>query len=438
LQVWGKVLTWQGTFSYYMGRLETAVRLLRQGLNLLDEVEVAGMDTTADQAWALHMLAVTARELGNWEDYESLSEQSLALYRAARDRWGVALLTGGAASIALHSATHDEARSLAEESLALRQEIGDRWGTANVLHILGALSCVQAKFDEAEQLFREGIAIHQEVGHHGVEARVGLLWLTYTLIWRGMINEAYEVAQESLARFDDAGQRFSSDSGFARWRLAEAQRHLGRYEEARIQIQTSQDYCRELNRAAVFAFLRASLGGVVLALESYSEARSLLQESLALSYEIQLTVPDPLAFSLTFLVYAARGLGELGQARGYLRQALQRAADTRNALSLIEVLPAAALVLADGGDSVRSGAERAVELYALASRYPLIASSQWYEDVVGRHIAAVATTLPPDVVAVAQERGRARDLWETVEELLVELEDVSGEDWRSYKQERQS
>ena len=36
-------------------------------------------------------------------------------------------------------------------------------------------------------------------------------------------------------------------------------------------------------------------------------------------------------------------------------------------------------------------------------------------------IAAVAETLPPDVVAAAQERGRVRDLDATVAELLVEL-----------------
>jgi hypothetical protein len=62
-----------------------------------------------------------------------------------------------------------------------------------------------------------------------------------------------------------------------------------------------------------------------------------------------------------------------------------------------------------------------VQFYALASRYPLVANSCLSEDVAGRHIAAVAATLPPDVVAAAQERGRARDLEATVEELLVEL-----------------
>ena len=36
-------------------------------------------------------------------------------------------------------------------------------------------------------------------------------------------------------------------------------------------------------------------------------------------------------------------------------------------------------------------------------------------------IVAVAEMSPADVVAAAQERGRARDLWATVEELLAEL-----------------
>jgi hypothetical protein len=66
--------------------------------------------------------------------------------------------------------------------------------------------------------------------------------------------------------------------------------------------------------------------------------------------------------------------------------------------------------------------ERAVELYALASRYPFVANSPWFENVAGRHVAAAAASLPPDVVAAAQERGRARDLEATVAELLAELE----------------
>ena len=75
-----------------------------------------------------------------------------------------------------------------------------------------------------------------------------------------------------------------------------------------------------------------------------------------------------------------------------------------------------ALLLADRGE-----AERSVELYALASRYGYVANSRWFEDVFGRPIAAAAASLPPEVVAVAKERGRGRDLLATVNELSVDL-----------------
>jgi hypothetical protein len=85
--------------------------------------------------------------------------------------------------------------------------------------------------------------------------------------------------------------------------------------------------------------------------------------------------------------------------------------------SLATPLPAIALLLADQGEK-----ERALELYALASRAPYVANSRWFEDIAGRYIAAVAASLPPEVVAAAQGRGRARDLDATAEELLAELE----------------
>ena len=75
----------------------------------------------------------------------------------------------------------------------------------------------------------------------------------------------------------------------------------------------------------------------------------------------------------------------------------------------------------DGSGRSSPDIERAVELYALASRYPYVANSRWFEDVAGREIAAAAEALPPGVIARAQARGRTRDLWATVEELLGEL-----------------
>ena len=72
--------------------------------------------------------------------------------------------------------------------------------------------------------------------------------------------------------------------------------------------------------------------------------------------------------------------------------------------------------------------ERAVELYALASRYPYVANSCWFELVFGRHIEAVTATLPPEMAEAARERGRAPDLQTAVKELLAELRGWNSQD----------
>ena len=119
------------------------------------------------------------------------------------------------------------------------------------------------------------------------------------------------------------------------------------------------------------------------------------------------------------LGYADRGQGGSHQAWRRLREALSAAVERRFYLSLVTGLPAVALLLLDVGET-----ERAVELYALASCHGYVANSRWFEDVAGKEIAAVAASLPPDVLAAAQERGKARDLWETAGELVKELENV--------------
>ena len=114
------------------------------------------------------------------------------------------------------------------------------------------------------------------------------------------------------------------------------------------------------------------------------------------------------------LAYAARRAGQSSEAGEHLLHALQMATEIGAFLPLVYALPAMALLLADQGEQ-----ERAIELYQLASRYPLVAKSRWFEDIVGRHIAGVAAALPPEVVAAAQECGLSRNLEITVKELLT-------------------
>ena len=120
---------------------------------------------------------------------------------------------------------------------------------------------------------------------------------------------------------------------------------------------------------------------------------------------------------LATLAYAERYTGEGVQAKEHLTEALRRGTKVRDYLGVLTALPAVALLLVDDGQR-----QRGVELYALVSSHGYVANSVWFDDVVGKEIAAIAETLPTDVVSAAQKRGKARDLWMTVEELLEEFE----------------
>jgi hypothetical protein len=83
---------------------------------------------------------------------------------------------------------------------------------------------------------------------------------------------------------------------------------------------------------------------------------------------------------------------------------------------------ATALHLADLATASPQEGLRAVEFYALASRYPTVANSRWFEEIAGNRIAALTARLPQEAVAAARARGEARDLAATVADLRGEFE----------------
>jgi tetratricopeptide (TPR) repeat protein len=156
------------------------------------------------------------------------------------------------------------------------------------------------------------------------------------------------------------------------------------------------------------------LGMAALPAGEYEDAYSWLQEALDIFHSFAMRGEQARTEPVAGL--AAQRMGQPDRAREHLVEALRLGRELDSWPPVALALPAIALLLADRGQI-----ERAVELYALASRYPYVANSRWFEDVAGREISALTATLPPEVVAAAQARGRARDLWATAEELLAEL-----------------
>jgi tetratricopeptide (TPR) repeat protein len=277
---------------------------------------------------------------------------------------------------------------------------------------------------------RKAIHVLRELGNP-----VWLAWtlnnLARVLFHQADYAQALSLLQQSQAIAKDLGDL--SDSFLKSIWLGNVEMHLGRYERAQSRGKRVLDLCaRDLRPGDallmadqqlkgrmqhILGHARLLLGSVALVRGACADAKALLEESAAaLRQEGEHTV---LGQALAVLALAARTLGQSSLARQSLREAMDSVIETQGYSKgyyapRICALLACSLLLIDRGDF-----ERAIELYTLASRY--VGNSRWFEDVAGKHIAAAAANLPPEAVAAAQERGRARDLWATAAELLADL-----------------
>ena len=336
----------------------------------------------------------------------------------------------------------ERSRRLAENSLALYRELDDQCKVAYILHLMSVSAMRRGQLEEAAQLLREVVAMSQGVWTR-INSATALLRVAEVCIYDGQFQRARAVLEGSLADFDQLGD--TQGSMCRHGRIGFAQLGLGQYEEARGQAERVYALCQEYGLPFFYEPLPADLLACVELVEAqrlvvggtsaptlesgeseraYAQAERLPLECVEFyrKHELVGQGQGHLGVVFSLQAMAARGLGMPDQARHNLNLALQASAEEA---FMVQVFPISgtALLLADAGEH-----ERAVDLYALASRYPYVANSRWFYDVFGRHIDAIASTLLPDVAEAARERGRARDLQATVKELLAELEGWDSQD----------
>jgi tetratricopeptide (TPR) repeat protein len=338
-----------------------------------------------------------------------LFAQSLTLYRDLGDQGPAALVLYLMGHTALFLGDPDAAKYF-QESLEIRRALGNQIGVAESLTGLGHPLFLRQP-EKAEILRRECLAICRETGDPFTIA-LGLHYLGSTLTFAGKFAEAHSYYSASANIHNDLGaRRYIADVDTS---LGFIQVHLGHYKQARAQIQQGLELAREIGYSVIIGLSLVALGHAMLAMDAHTEAEQLLQEAVDL-YRM-LGQREWLVWALAWLGHAAYAQGKRAQARQHLHEALQTGDAPLSVILSTAALSTIALLLADQGEPAR-----AVELYALASCYPYVANSRWFEDVAGRHIADAAAELPPDIIAAAREHGRARDPRATVKELLAEL-----------------
>jgi predicted ATPase/DNA-binding SARP family transcriptional activator len=410
LSVQVRALGWQSAFAQELGHTELADQLLQRCQALVEKLTLSRQDARAERAFVLRRMGEMAYS-SDLKTAGRLFEQSLALYRASGDRWGTAYVLRALGSVALNAGNYSRSKQLYEESLAIRRALGDQGGIANSLQGLGRVALSLGEIEQGERLVREGIAISEEIGDQAGIVK-GLGNLSVLLPWSGRFAEAETLLEKSVAICNDLGFRVGLVS--TRAHLSVMKVHLGAYKPACSLAKLNLALAREINHSWGVGHALLLLGVMASVEKAHDRAWQFLQESLSTYREAG--ERDMTGFVLAFSGVVALRLEQISLARQCFCEALRMLSITRTFEPSVAAVANVALFLTKQNQS-----ERAVELYATVSRYPLVSSSRLYQDCIGRYIAAVAATLPPDVVTAAQERGRARDLDATVAGLLVEL-----------------
>ncbi|MFN2164676.1 MAG: tetratricopeptide repeat protein, partial [Anaerolineae bacterium] len=406
-----KALTWHALFVRLTGYAALAEPVLEQSIVLLDALASRNQDVRAERAFALLEMGRQAFDLDRARAERCL-ERSLELYQALDDRWGTAdtLYTLGWLADGLGS--YDRARHLLDESLAIRQAVGDRQGTVHSLVLLGLIALRVGQLEQGESLLRQSIAQLREMGER-VGLADGLHYLGFAAFLQGRFEHGIALQEECLAIATDLA--LGHPRGMALQALGTYHAMLGRYEQARAYATTGLAHARLLDDAYVIGATCVVLGLISLAQEDYVHTQRWLEQGLA-AYQ-EMGQQDAQSWSLAYLGYAAQGLGDLIQARHYLYQALQMGIETDAFLPIVVALSGSALLMARIGD-----AERAVELWALLSHYPLISNAPLLQDTAGRYIAAATAALSPEATVMAKERGLTHDLYAAATQILAWLD----------------
>jgi tetratricopeptide (TPR) repeat protein len=309
-----------------------------------------------------------------------------------------------------------KARQYWEDSIALAQALGDLRVQGQATMGLSAVAWASGQLEQAARLSEQQLALARELGDPLGVAN-GLYSLGVKQITLGRLAKAVALLEEARAVYSD---RFGFSEGWALSMSGWAEMFLGHYAQAERHAQAALEIDQETQNQRSLGWTHYVRAGIALGQARYDHAQALLQASLRASRPIKQRMTEALA--LVSLGYTRCLSGNLEQARRDLAEGLQVGREASIGSALVHGVAGIALLKARQTDALSADeAARAVELYALASQDPLVASARWFEDVVGRHVSAAAAKLAPELIAAAQARGRARDLDATIKELLVEL-----------------
>jgi predicted ATPase/predicted Ser/Thr protein kinase len=398
-----RALLYQG---WYLPNQEDKA-LVERSLDILREPSLDQLDTRAAKAFGLSRLG-HIESLSDTDKSRELLLESLALSRMIGDRHGEAGVLLRLSNLASNNSDFEEGERFARMSQAIRDDIGNPLEGAESLRTTAYTLAMQGKEEDCLDIVQKLESVADSVGERYAAAVLGALPAIYRQI--GLYEEAYRRYGEVVAASENSGDltMVRSSSLWKAW----VGIHLGHYLKF---LSIAGDQKNLYSSHYYLGHLELGQASALLGLNRPAEALEQSRKAVE-SFRHGGLIPR-LSQSLATLVLALRASGDGDTARKSLAESLRLAIEMKSPPVLCHSLSAAALLLLDQEEG-----ERAISLYNLARRYPVVTNSQWFHDVAGEEIESLAHTLPPAESEAAEVRGGELDLWDTAGDLLREFQ----------------
>lgn len=157
-------------------------------------------------AFALALSGLIATADGNFDRARRFQEESLAIFRAQNDRWGIAYALANLGDALLQHGDLTGAYRHYVESLRLFTEVDDAWGRGIVLHALGNIELADGDAVAATTHYETCIALFRSIANREHVGRA-LVGLAAALVEQNEPAEARQRLAESIAIWHDLGNR---------------------------------------------------------------------------------------------------------------------------------------------------------------------------------------------------------------------------------------
>jgi predicted ATPase/DNA-binding CsgD family transcriptional regulator len=397
----GRLLARYAFFCHEMGHLQEWDECSGRSLSIARETGKPG-----DLAFVLRMRSVVmAQNYHDLEQAQQLADESLELWRAQGDTWGVAFGLQLKGLIATWKGDFPSGWLLTQESLKEARRVGDRRRIGAGLINTGAFCADLGEPRRALQYFREGLEVFRELNASG-----GM----------GLVIGNMGITAQHLGDYGTALQRYEEALALGReWgrlplialtlrSIADILSLTGRSEEATERLAE----CRR----ALCSIDYESMEAEVLILEpmmayrngDYDQALQWARVALEYTQAHSLSFEESCCWLLIGLIEIK--LNHLDAARQHIRTSLPGFNEKPNIMRAIYGLAA---LEADG-----ERRERSVELAALVGHHQ--AAEYEFKVYAGELLAELKAVLPPDVYAAAVERGAQLDPGAVVAAFLQE------------------